>query len=121
VVAVALALLLTPAAAVALPAAPSDQVRSLEYWIDEYGIRDAWATTQGEGVTIAIIDTGIDSGVRELSGAVTGGADFSGVGFDNGQKPVGSGSEHGTMVASLAAGRGTGATSGVIGSAPQAS
>ena len=114
----AFGLLLVPSAAVATPV---DQVRSLEYWIDEYGIRDAWATTKGEGVTIAIIDTGIDSGVDELTGAVAGGADFSGDGYDNGQKPVGDGSEHATMVASLAAGRGTGAGSGVIGSAPQAS
>jgi type VII secretion-associated serine protease mycosin len=117
--AAALGLLLVPSAAVA---APVDQVRSLEYWLDDYGIRDAWTTTGGEGVTIAIIDTGIDSGVRELSGAVTGGADFSGLGSGDGQKPVGSeGAEHATMVASLAAGRGTGTSSGVIGAAPQAS
>jgi subtilisin family serine protease len=125
------AALVAPTAAVAAPssidslharAVPADQVRSLEYWLDDYGIRDAWATTQGKGVTIAVIDTGMDSGVRELRGAVIGGADFSGLGFDNGQKPVGSNnSEHGTLVGSLAAARGTGATSGVIGSAPQAS
>jgi subtilisin family serine protease len=113
------AALTAPAAAVA---APADQVRDREYWLDDYGIRDAWASTQGRGVTIAIIDTGIDSGVDDLGSAVTGGADFSGIGFDNGQKPVGTDSpEHGTMVASLAAGRGTGAGSGVIGAAPQAS
>ena len=126
--ALVVATLALPAAAVAAPPVPTgreqaqDLVRSREYWLDDYGIRDAWATTQGKGVTIAIIDTGIDSGVRELAGAVVGGADFSGIGFDNGQKPVGSdGAEHATMVASLAAGRGTGADSGVIGSAPQAS
>ena len=122
--------LVLPAAAVAAPppATPAsreralDLVRSREYWLDDYGIRNAWATTQGSGVTIAIIDTGIDSGVRELSGAVVGGADFSGIGSSNGQQPVGSdGAEHATMVASLAAGRGTGSNSGVIGSAPQAS
>ena len=116
-----------PASAFASPPAPAgreqaqDLVRSREYWLSEYGIRDAWATTQGSGVTIAIIDTGIDSGVADLAGAVVGGADFSGIGFANGQKPVGSDAEHGTMVASLAAGRGTGSDSGVIGSAPQAS
>ncbi|MGL4340186.1 MAG: S8 family serine peptidase, partial [Rhodoglobus sp.] len=93
-----------------------------EYWLDDYGIRAAWATTQGAGVTIAIIDTGVDSSVPELAGAVTGGADFSGIGASNGQKPVGfDDSEHGTMVASLAAGRGTGAANGVIGAAPAAS
>ncbi len=125
--ALALMAVALPASAVASPPAPAgreqarDLVRSREYWLSEYGIRDAWATTQGSGVTIAIIDTGIDSGVADLAGAVVGGADFSGIGFANGQKPVGSDGEHGTMVASLAAGRGTGSDSGVIGSAPQAS
>ncbi len=127
-VALALVALALPASAVAAPPAPTDReqtldlVRSREYWLDDYGIRAAWATTQGAGVTIAIIDTGIDSSVRDLAGAVVGGADFSGSGAGNGQKPVGSdGAEHATMVASLAAGRGTGSDSGVIGSAPQAS
>ena len=53
---------------------------------------------------------------------MVGGSDFSGLGAADGQQPVGSdGAEHGTMVASLAAGRGTGSDAGVIGSAPQAS
>jgi subtilisin family serine protease len=123
--ALTVASLAIPAAALAAPPAPTraiDLVRSREYWLDDYGIRAAWATTQGAGVTIAIIDTGIDSSVRDLAGAVVGGADFSGDGASNGQQPVGSdGEEHATMVASLAAGRGTGTSSGVIGSAPQAS
>ena len=100
-------------------AASADAVRDDQYWLDGYGIRAAWATTQGAGVTIAIIDTGVDGSVPELAGAVIGGTDFSGLGSINGQKPVGTeGPEHGTMVASLAAGRGTNATDGVIGAAP---
>lgn len=111
-----------PAPASAAPQLGRDLVRDKEYWLDDYGIRDAWGVTRGAGITIAVIDTGVDGSVRELSGAVVGGADFSGLGAANGQQPVGSdGSEHGTMVASLAAGRGTGAGSGVIGSAPEAS
>jgi type VII secretion-associated serine protease mycosin len=102
-------------------AATADAVRDQEYWLDEYGIRAAWNTTQGAGVTIAIIDTGVDGTVPELSGAVVGGADFSGLGSPDGQTPVGEEDEHGTMVASLAAGRGTGGDNGVIGSAPAAS
>jgi type VII secretion-associated serine protease mycosin len=102
-------------------AATADAVRDQEYWLDEYGIRAAWNTTQGAGVTIAIIDTGVDGTVPELSGAVVGGADFSGLGSPDGQTPVGEENEHGTMVASLAAGRGTGGDNGVIGSAPAAS
>jgi type VII secretion-associated serine protease mycosin len=123
----ALVLLLVPAtaatAATAAPGSSGDFVRTKEYWLDSYGIRQAWGTTQGKGVTVAVIDTGIDGSVPELRGAVTGGTDFSHHGAANGQRPVGSGEDgdHGTMVASLLAGRGTGAGAGVIGVAPQAS
>ncbi len=106
--------------AVATPA-QADSIRDAEYWLDDYGIRTAWNTTQGAGVTIAIIDTGVDGTVPELQGAVVGGTDFSGLGSADGQTPVGSqNNEHGTMVASLAAGRGSGGENGVIGSAPEA-
>jgi subtilisin family serine protease len=121
----AVALLLGGAAVFAFvppaQATPQDYVRDRQYWLDDYGIRDAWAVTRGAGVTIAIIDTGVAGGVADLAGAVVGGADFSGAGSSNGQRPIGDNPEHGTLVASLAAGRGTGPTSGVIGSAPEAS
>lgn len=109
------------AAGPAAPPAHADAVRDAEYWLYDYGIIDAWSVTRGAGVTIAIIDTGIDGSVPELQGAVIGGMDFSGLGAADGQTPVGSvNSRHGTMVASLAAGRGTGGGNGVIGSAPEA-
>ncbi|HEY1529512.1 MAG TPA: S8 family serine peptidase [Galbitalea sp.] len=100
----------------------TDYIRSGEYWLDQYGIRSAWSTTEGKGVTIAVIDTGVDGSVADLAGAVTGGIDYSGQGTANGEKPVGDASErnHGTMVASLAAGRGTAGSAGLIGVAPQA-
>lgn len=101
--------------------AHADAVRDAEYWLDEYGIRAAWQTTQGEGVIIAIIDTGIDPNVRELRGAVLPGADFSGEGDPKGWAPIGGAQgEHGTLVATMAAGRGSGPGSGVIGVAPAA-
>jgi len=117
------ALLLAAASLFAGVAAPAqaDSIRDREYWLDDYGIRDAWAVTQGAGVTIAVIDTGVDGSHPDLAGAVVGGTDFSTLGSSNGQTPVGSDdSSHGTMVASLAAGRGRG-TAGVIGAAPEAS
>lgn len=102
--------------------AHADNVRDAEYWLDQYGIRAAWNTTRGAGVTIAVIDTGVDGSVAELQGAVISGADFSGLGASDGQTPVGPVDErdHGTMVSSLAAGRGTAGDGGVIGSAPAA-
>lgn len=99
----------------------ADEVRDRQYWLGQYGIEQAWEVTRGAGVTIAIIDTGVDSSHRDLAGVVVGGTDVSGIGSPDGQTPVGQGSEHGTMVASLAAGRGNSGSGGVIGSAPEAS
>jgi len=111
-------------AAAPLTAAPAaaDAVRDRQYWLDEYGIREAWQVTRGEGVVIAVIDSGVDARHPDLAGAVIGGTDVSGRGNETGTLPLGPGGiTHGTMVASLAAGRGSGPASGVIGAAPAAS
>ncbi|WP_240470778.1 S8 family serine peptidase [Haematomicrobium sanguinis] len=87
----------------------ADDVRDREYWLDASNIRKAWEISQGEGVKVAVIDTGINGDVDVLKGAVVGGTDVSGAGAPNGQEPLGPGEEqkqHGTMVASLLAGRG---------------
>lgn len=100
--------------------AHADTVRDLEYWLTDYGFTTAWNSSQGEGVTVAIIDTGVSGDVAELRGAVVGGTDVSGLGTPDGQTPVGDDPDHGTLVASLLAGRGTGEGNGVIGVAPKA-
>jgi type VII secretion-associated serine protease mycosin len=105
---------------VAGQSASADGLRDKEYWLSTYGISKAWNTTKGAGVTIAVIDTGIDGSHPDLSGQVTGGTDVSGVGAPNGQKPVGQESQHATMVASLLAGHGHGGGAGIIGVAPEA-
>lgn len=114
--------LLAPATA-ATAAAPEDEadpVREAEYWLDDYGIRDAWETTRGAGVRIAIIDTGVGRDPVEFSGVVAG-TDVSGMGAPDGRSPVGAvDSNHGSWVASLAGARGTGADTGMLGVAPEA-
>lgn len=102
--------------------AHADQIRDMQYWLSDYGFDDAWLTSKGAGVTVAVIDTGIDGSVAELKGAIVGGMDASGIGSPNGQTPIGDNEQHGTMVASLLAGRGRGPVpgSGVIGVAPEA-
>jgi subtilisin family serine protease len=114
---VALAALLLPA-----PAAHGDAVRSAEWYLSKLGISKAWTISTGTGVTVGVIDSGIDAGIADLKGAVTGGADFSGAGSANGQRPVEPDGSHGTNVASLLAGRGHGPghTAGIIGTAPGA-
>ncbi|MWB98325.1 S8 family serine peptidase [Agromyces seonyuensis] len=115
---------LAAVAGVLTGAAPAhaDTVRDAQYWLDGYGYTTAWNTSRGKGVTVAVIDTGVDGSVAELEGVVVGGSDPSGVGAPDGQTPVGSADDkgHGTMVASLLAGRGTGPDSGVLGVAPEA-
>ena len=108
------------AAVVPAASASADQVRDAEYWLSDYGIERAWQTTRGAGTTVAVIDTGVDSSVRELQGAVVGGTDVSGLGSADGQTPVGDDPNHGTLVGSMVAGRGTGPGDGVIGVAPEA-
>jgi subtilisin family serine protease len=102
-----------------VPSSPASAtwVRDAEWWLDAYGFTEAWNVTQGDGVLVAVIDSGI-ADVPDLAGAVVGGADFSGVGSADGRTPVGVQLNHGTMVASVLAGRGTG--NGIIGTAPQA-
>lgn len=118
----AVALFVVASTLIAAVPAQADYIREGEYWLDQYGVTEAWETTRGEGITIAVIDTGIDSSHPDLDDAVVGGTDFSGLGDGSGE-PVASGdsdSDHGTMVASLAAGRGSAPDTGVIGVAPEA-
>ncbi|MGA1453192.1 MAG: S8 family peptidase, partial [Pontimonas sp.] len=114
------ALLGVPSVVLESSPALADQVRERQYWLEDYRIEEAWQITRGAGVRIAIIDTGIDASHQDLEGAVVGGADFSGLGSIDGLTPVGPERRHGTMVASLAAGRGNNGVDGVLGSAPEA-
>ncbi|MFJ6653037.1 S8 family serine peptidase [Microbacterium sp. NPDC091313] len=103
-----------------VPEDPTDPVRAGEYWLDQYGIRQAWETTRGAGVKIAVIDTGIGRTPPEFAGVV-GGTDVSDLGSADGRTPVGGReSDHGSWVASLAAARGDADGRGMVGVAPEA-
>lgn len=115
----AFALISVSVLAAAQPAA-ADAIRDREYWLTDYSFQKAWNLTRGEGVTVAVIDTGIDGNHPDLKGALIGGTDLSGLGSFNGRIPVGNSNFHGTLVASLIAGRGHGSSDGVLGTAPEA-
>src|SRR5260370_997831 len=64
---------------VALTSAPAlaDQVRQSEWWLRELHITTAQQISQGSGVTIAVLDTGVDAPAPDLAGSVLTGPDFS--------------------------------------------
>jgi len=114
----AFALTLVCTLAFASPAS-ADAIRDREYWLSDYGFTQAWKLTKGAGVKVAVIDTGIDSSHPDLVGAVIQAADVSTAQKVIEQKVSQDFSFHGTMVASLLAGRGHDKDSGVIGVAPE--
>ncbi|KUM67714.1 type VII secretion-associated serine protease mycosin [Streptomyces curacoi] len=112
VVALTGALLLTSA-----PTASADYVRDKQWVIDVINFKKVWAESQGEGVTVAVVDTGVDGSHPDLTGQVLKGMDVTGSG--DAQNDT---NGHGTGMASLIAGHGHGTNNseGVIGLAPKA-
>jgi type VII secretion-associated serine protease mycosin len=79
----------------------------------------AWRISRGHGVTVGVLDTGVDQGAPDLVGTVTSGPDFTRGSDPPGYRPP---HLHGTYIASLIAGHGSGPgrADGVIGVAPAA-
>ena len=105
---------------VAVAPAQADIVRQQQQWVlDALDVPSAWHITRGDGVLVAVIDSGVDPTVSDLNGSVTTGPDLTGVHTPSADPNWGS---HGTWMASLIAGHGHGvdAGDGIIGIAPQA-
>ncbi|WP_443071997.1 type VII secretion-associated serine protease mycosin [Streptomyces sp. WMMC1477] len=106
---------------VLLPLAPAhaDTIRERQWALDVVGAREAWETTRGAGVTVAVLDTGVDASHPDLAGAVLDGKDLVGVGAEPGDEEW---ARHGTAMAGIIAGRGHGPDrgDGVVGIAPEA-
>ncbi|MDQ0851198.1 membrane-anchored mycosin MYCP [Arthrobacter sp. B3I9] len=95
-----------PATLAAAPAAHADSWRDKEYWLADSGITKAWEVSKGANVKVAVIDSGVDGTHPDLAGVLAGGADVSGAGSPDGRTSIGAKPEHGTMVATMLAGRG---------------
>ncbi|GHF52412.1 type VII secretion-associated serine protease mycosin [Streptomyces morookaense] len=117
----ALTAVATAAALVALSAGPAgaDAIRDQEWALDALHVQDAWRTTKGAGITVAVLDTGVDEGHPDLRGRVLPGKDFIGFGAAPGDRAW---ARHGTAMAGIIAGRGHGQEDGdgVVGVAPEA-
>ena len=79
----------------------------------------AWRMSQGRGVTVGVLDTGVDPSAADLSGSVSTGPDFTQGADPAGYQPP---HLHGTFIASIIAGHGSGPgrAGGIIGVAPAA-
>lgn len=104
----------------ALPAgaAAAPRPRTDEWWFPPWSIEQkVWPVTQGGGVTVALLDGGVNAAMPEVAGALLPGADLSGHGTDGHTDLSKYG--HSTSMAALIAGQGLG-RSRYVGTAPQA-
>ncbi|NUP37558.1 MAG: type VII secretion-associated serine protease mycosin [Streptomyces sp.] len=85
----------------ALPA-QAQSLRQMQWHINAMRLPEAWKISRGAGITVAVIDTGVDRMIQDLKGQVLDGKSFT--------YPVGSPYEdttgHGTGMSSLIAGTG---------------
>ncbi|GHH48778.1 type VII secretion-associated serine protease mycosin [Streptomyces candidus] len=102
-----------------LSAAHADSIRDRQWGLAALHTQEAWRTTKGAGITVAVLDTGVDDQHPDLRGNVLTGHDLVGFGAKRGNR---SWARHGTAMASIIAGHGhgPGRAEGVLGIAPEA-
>jgi subtilisin family serine protease len=114
-----LAATLTALSVTAYPAsAQADEVRDGQWHLEQLRVAEAHERSVGEGVTVAVLDTGVDASHPDLRANVVPGVDLTGQDSDGRDDPAGSG----TALAGLIAGHGHGPgdLDGVLGLAPRA-
>ncbi|MER5312546.1 type VII secretion-associated serine protease mycosin [Streptomyces sp. NPDC002773] len=118
-----IATLLLASAFSVLPAtttpAYADTIRARQWGLEALHTTEAWRTTKGEGITVAVLDTGVDAEHPDLEGSVLPGRDLVGFGASRGDRAW---ARHGTAMAGIIAGHGHGydGDDGVLGIAPEA-
>ncbi|MEU2286869.1 type VII secretion-associated serine protease mycosin [Streptomyces sp. NPDC013178] len=104
-----------------LPAAPAhaDGIRGQQWALEALHTDEVWRTTKGAGVTVAVLDTGVEADHPDLDGNVLPGKDLVGFGAEPGDRAW---ARHGTAMAGIIAGHGHGYgdADGVMGIAPEA-
>jgi len=99
--------------------AHADGIRGQQWALDAMHTQQAWQTTKGKGITVAVLDTGVDAEHPDLEGNVLTGTDMVGFGASRGDRAW---ARHGTAMAGIIAGHGHGYgdADGVMGIAPEA-
>ncbi|WP_405738965.1 type VII secretion-associated serine protease mycosin [Streptomyces sp. NBC_00028] len=113
------ALLAASLALVPATTAHADGIRAKQWALEAMHTQEAWQTTKGKGVTVAVLDTGVEDDHPDLVGNVLEGKDMVGFGADRGDRAW---ARHGTAMAGIIAGHGHGYANGdgVMGIAPEA-
>jgi len=90
-----------------------------EWWLAGWQVqRKVWPLTEGAGVTVAEVESGVQASIPDLRGVVLPGVNLTGSG-GNGDTDIQVGEDgHGTAMAAVIAGQGTG--TGTVGIAPRA-
>ncbi|MDX3057950.1 S8 family serine peptidase [Streptomyces sp. NE06-03E] len=96
----------------AAPSAAAVDVQSQQWYLGAMHAEEMWKSTTGEGIKVAVIDTGVNSSTPSLQGQVLRGLDATGAEGDETDDYNG----HGTTMAELIAG--TGRDGGLKGLAP---
>jgi hypothetical protein len=97
------------------PAGTGNTARDQEWWLAGLHVQQAWQKTEGSGITVAILGTGVDASYPGLAGSVITGPDYTGSGRTPGSPYWG---VEGTAVAAMIASHEHGW--GLVGVAPAA-
>ncbi|MFX0594081.1 S8 family serine peptidase [Melissospora conviva] len=111
--------LVTGGVLVAPAPASADTVRGLQWYLDSLRIPEAHKISKGRGVTVAVVDSGVDASHPALAGRVLPGAGFGASAGSDGRRDADTDNGHGTAMAGLIAGIG-GSDTVQLGIAPEA-
>ncbi|MEU5482243.1 S8 family serine peptidase [Streptomyces mirabilis] len=96
------------------PAAAADDIQSQQWYLNAMNAQGLWKVSTGKGISVAVVDTGVNPDTNSLKGQVLPGVDVTGSTGDETDDYTG----HGTSMAELIAGTGSGG--GIKGVAPGA-
>ena len=67
-------------ATAATPAGHGNTARDQEWWLAGLHVTQAWQQSEGSGITVAVLGTGVDASYQGLAGSVITGPDYTGSG-----------------------------------------
>lgn len=89
---------------ISAPTASADHIRDMQWVLDAAEAEAIWLQSQGEGVIVAVVDTGVKASHPDLTGQVLKGIDIT----TGGYSPHTDVNGNGTHMASIIAGHGHG-------------